>query len=137
MVAVDCSQLAVANGKRAFPHEQIDWVISDATAFLEGSAHFDVIVRYGLLGCLPTVEAIQNLIRLALSRTSPGGYHIVAAFNDGPHDLRAHPNFLPTLAPHRFFVKEDRCTELLHQSDSILHEIIFIMACRTSTVSPD
>jgi hypothetical protein len=31
------------------------------------------------------------MIASALGKTRRGGYHILAAFDDGPHDLSAHP----------------------------------------------
>ena len=77
-------------------------------SFLLDCEPFDVIVMYGLLHCLPSVLAISTVVDLALRKTRGGGHHIVATFNDGPHDLSAHPGFAPTLAAHDFYLNQYR-----------------------------
>jgi tellurite methyltransferase len=122
VVAVDCSASALANGQRAFHNKKIDWRLSDAEAYLLDCHSFDVVVMYGLLHCLPSPNKIATLIDLALRRTRPGGYHIVATFNDGPHDLSAHPGFLPTLIPHRLYLHHYANQEIRSHSNSLIHE---------------
>jgi 2-polyprenyl-3-methyl-5-hydroxy-6-metoxy-1,4-benzoquinol methylase len=122
VVAVDCSVFALTNGQREFGHAKIEWVLSDAETYLRKSDSFDVIVMYGLLHCLASRVAIASVLKLAISRTGIGGHHIVAAFNDGPHDLSAHPGFVPTLAPHNFYLKEYRGHRIVSESNELLHE---------------
>jgi 2-polyprenyl-3-methyl-5-hydroxy-6-metoxy-1,4-benzoquinol methylase len=107
VTAVDCSELAIANGRREFGDADIEWVISDGGLYLSDCQPFDVVVMYGLLHCLPSPKAISRMIASALQRTRKGGYHILATFNDGPHDLSAHPGLKPTLAPHEFYLHQE------------------------------
>jgi tellurite methyltransferase len=122
VVAVDCSSRALANGQRAFQDQKIEWRLSDARSYLASSDGFDVIVMYGLLHCLPSSDEVASLVQLALQKTRVGGYHLVASFNDGPHDLSAHPGFSPTLLPHTFYLQQYAQQEICTQSDSILYE---------------
>jgi tellurite methyltransferase len=122
VAAVDCSALALANGQREFPDAKIKWVLSDAEAYLRECELFDVIVMYGWLHCLSSVVAIESVVRLALRKTRRGGHHIVATFNDGPHDLSAHPGLAPTLAPHNFYLKQYRGHQIVVESSERINE---------------
>jgi len=122
VIAVDCSSRALDNGRHAFADEKIEWHLSDAHSFLTMKDCFDAIVMYGLLHCLPSSGEITSLIQLALERTRTGGYQFVVAFNNGPHDLTAHPRFSPTLLPHAFYLQRYAQQKILSQSDSIIHE---------------
>jgi tellurite methyltransferase len=122
VVAVDCSKLAIANGQRAFTDVPINWVLSDAETYLSDCNPFDVIVMYGLLHCLPSFEAITSIINLALQKTRTFGYHIVATFNNGPHDLSAHPGLVPTLAPHSFYLNRYAAQEIISASNTVIQE---------------
>src|SRR6185312_15799505 len=55
VTAVDCSALAITNGRNAFPDEKIEWIVSTSASYLSGCRSFDVIIMYGLLHCLPSV----------------------------------------------------------------------------------
>jgi SAM-dependent methyltransferase len=122
VVAVDCSALALANGQKHFADSRIKWQLSDARGYLASCDHFDAIIMYGLLHCLPSLEAIVSTIEMALSKTTVGGFHFVVAFNDGPHDLAAHPNFSPILLPHAFYLQQYSRLHVLTQSNSLLNE---------------
>jgi 2-polyprenyl-3-methyl-5-hydroxy-6-metoxy-1,4-benzoquinol methylase len=123
VTAVDCSELAIANGRRAFADGEIDRVVSEGATYLLHCEPFDVIVMYGLLHCLPSLKAISTMIASAIRQTRRGGYHIVATFNDGPHDLSAHPGSVPTLAPHDFYLRQYGQLELVTQNTEIIHEV--------------
>jgi tellurite methyltransferase len=123
VTAVDCSELAIGNGRREFADAKIEWIISQGETYLSHCEPFDVIVMYGLLHCLPSLKAISTMIAAALRKTHKGGYHIVAGFNNGPHDLSAHPGFKPTLAPHEFYLDQYSQHELVTQSNEIIHEV--------------
>lgn len=122
VVAVDCSAQALANGKSAFPYNNIEWVQSDALEYLGDCSLFDVVVMYGLPHCMKSDSAIQRLIELALQKTKQDGIHLLVAFNDGPHDLSAHPGFRPTLVSHQFYLQCYSTSEVKKQSSSLLHE---------------
>ena len=95
-VGVDFSARMIEVARQRHPdlefHEG-DVEDADFIAGLRGP--FDVIVMYGLLHCLPSIAEITSVVEQALRKTNGGGYHIVATFNDGPHDLTAHPGFVP------------------------------------------
>lgn len=122
VVAVDCSSQALANGRAAFADGQIEWHQSDAYSFLAECEMFDVIIMYGLLHCLSSSEEVKELVHLALRKTRLGGHHFVVAFNDGPHDLSAHPGFSPTLLSHEFYLERYASQVVLVQASSIIHE---------------
>jgi 2-polyprenyl-3-methyl-5-hydroxy-6-metoxy-1,4-benzoquinol methylase len=122
VVAVDCSSRALANGRCAFPSEDIEWHLSDAHSYLANADSFDAVVMYGLLHCLASSEEIAAIVQLALHKTRVDGYHFTVAFNDGPHDLSAHPGFSPTLLPHAFYLQLYARHTILTQSDSIIYE---------------
>jgi len=122
VVAVDSSEAALANGRRELAHDRIDWQKIDAQLYLQTAATFDVVVMYGLLHCLQSAEEIRSVVNGALRSTKVGGYHVVVAFNDGPHDLTAHPDFFPTLVSHDFYLNLYRGHEVLAAEDQIIHE---------------
>lgn len=120
--AVDCSAKAIANGQAAFSEKKITWIVSDALSHLKGCTYYDIIVMYGLLHCLPSCAAIAEMVHAALKKTNSAGLHFVVAFNDGPHDLSAHPNFSPTLASHKFFLVQYREQTVVMETNSVIHE---------------
>lgn len=120
--AVDCSERAITNGRLAFNENNIEWKITDARSHLLDCDPYDIIVMYGLLHCLSSSEAIAETVQRALRKTTPQGLHFVVAFNDGPHDFSAHPNFFPTLAAHSFFVDQYRGHRLMTEMSSVIHE---------------
>lgn len=123
VIAVDCSAKAISNGQRAFQDLRIEWLVSDALTYLAKKELFDVVVLYGLAHCLSSPEQMSSLLQTALQRTHVNGLHFLVSFNDGPHDLSAHPNFSPTLMPHSFYVDQYRGQSILLESNSIIHEV--------------
>jgi tellurite methyltransferase len=106
VIAVDCSELALKNGKAAFGSAKIEWHHEDCLSYLAKCEGFDVVVMYGLLHCLRSVDEISVAIERAVRATKMGGHHLLVAFNDGPQDPSAHPSFTPTLASHTFYVRQ-------------------------------
>jgi tellurite methyltransferase len=128
VVAVDCSEVAVTKGRREFVNPNIKWILSDAVTYLSECGMFDLIIMYSLLHCLPSLSVIRSLIRSALCKTRLQGHHIVATFDDGPHNLSADPGFSPTLASHEFYLLQYTEHEILSASSALLHEDI--VGCR-------
>jgi 2-polyprenyl-3-methyl-5-hydroxy-6-metoxy-1,4-benzoquinol methylase len=69
VTAVDCSALAIANGRKAFADAEIEWIVSEGAAYLADCEPFDVIVMYGLLHCLPSLTAISTMIASSIRKT--------------------------------------------------------------------
>lgn len=122
VVAVDCSELALKNGRAAFDTAKIEWRHDDCVSYLERCDYFDVIVMYGLLHCLRSTNQIVDVIARAVQATNVGGHHLLVAFNDGSHDLSAHPSFEPTLASHAFYVRQYEAHSLVSEEDAVIHE---------------
>ncbi|NPV24099.1 class I SAM-dependent methyltransferase [Bradyrhizobium aeschynomenes] len=121
--AVDCSAQGIENGRRAFPHPSINWVVADAGDYLKRSHVYDIVIMYGLLHCLPSQDAIAATIDLAIQRTAHSGRHFVVAFDDGPHDLSAHPDFQPTLLSHNFYLSRYARHRVLRAESEVIHEV--------------
>ena len=120
--AVDCSALAIANGRTAFTNPKINWIRSDAVEHLKECRSYDSIILYGLLHCLRSADEIAELTALALRKTKSGGIHFVVAFNEGAHDLSAHPEFRPILVSHAFYCELYKEHVILSATDTILLE---------------
>ncbi len=120
--AVDCSVLAIENGKRAFPSLGIRWCNQDALEYECGEAKYDVVICYGLFHCLRTVGAAEHLLTLVQRATRRGGRNAICAFNDRSQDLSAHPGFDPLLLPHEWYSEKYSKWCIEHVSDADLHE---------------
>jgi tellurite methyltransferase len=122
VVAVDCSELALKNGKTAFGTAAIEWHYDDCVSYLGRCENFDVVIMYGLLHCLRSVHEIADVIAAAVRATKTRGYHLLAAFNDGPHDLSAHPSFKPTLASHAYYIRQYGSHVIILAEDAVIYE---------------
>ncbi|WP_207460240.1 class I SAM-dependent methyltransferase [Azospirillum sp. SYSU D00513] len=124
VTCIDCSDIAISNGKAAFPDLGISWCVGDAEEILSERTKYDVVVMYGLLHCMPSEAAISNLVHRAIGATKPGGMHILVSFNDRSQDLAlAHPGFHPTLLPHLAYMRLYSGHDILCATDSILEEV--------------
>lgn len=124
VVAIDCSAFAIKNGNEMWPALPIAWRVGDVEAEINliPDSVADVVVCYGLFHCLESEGAIARFVSQARRITKAGGTHIVVAFNDGPHDLSAHPGFEPTLIPHSAYLGMYSDWRVHEVSDSILYE---------------
>jgi len=120
--AVDCSFSGLQNGIKAFPIEGIRWIQSDVRDLRPPSQDYDLIICYGLFHCLNTEQEVSLLIKNVQAWTRAGGRNILCAFNDGPHDLSAHPEFSPLLLSHRWYKSKYSDWRLVVCSDSLLKE---------------
>src|SRR6266566_9555985 len=71
--AVDCSTIALANGRRAFAESHINWCEADVRDMVFANDRYDVIVAYGLFHCLSSISEIALVIRQLQKVTRPGG----------------------------------------------------------------
>ena len=122
VTALDCSELAIANGRRAFLDLDIAWQVGSASDLSWTASSYDVVVMYGLMHCLPSRGDILKLISCVISATAAGGLHVLVAFNDRSHDLIAHPGFNPTLLPHNDYIASYSAHRILYASDTNLYE---------------
>jgi len=122
VIAIDCSDLAVANGQRLFESKLIDWRVADASSLILPADSFDVVVSYGLFHCLSDKASAERLISDVQRATKPGGYNIFCTFNDRSQDLSAHPGFEPLLLGHEWYLGNYAGWLIEQSSDKDLHE---------------
>lgn len=123
VIAIDCSEIAIARGKENFGSLRINWLVDDAAKFPVRPGGYDLVVMYGLPHCLPNSEHISALIDQASAATRCSGVHLLVAFNDRDQDLeRAHPGFKPTLVSHKFYVDAYACHRIVRATDATLRE---------------
>lgn len=121
--AIDYSALAIANGRAAWPHANIDWELADIRSSSALNDRYDIVVAYGILHCLPTVEDVRLSVEKLQEATVAGGFNVLCAFNDRAQDLGAHPGFTPVLLTHSEYERMYRGWTILSASDSDLHEV--------------
>jgi tellurite methyltransferase len=124
VLALDCSETAIGNGKRTFKHPSINWQVGDVLNTEIPNLEYDYVVIYGLLHCLSDSGTVEKVVNKALAVSKRGCLHILATFNDGGHQNMevAHPGFRPLLLSHSFFLSlyEQHC--ILYSSNEVLHE---------------
>lgn len=121
--AVDVSTLAIRNAMNSqLPNKGINWIVADACSLAYPPNYYDIVVAYGLLHCLKNVAQIRATVRKLQSATREGGWHIICAFNEGHHDMIAHPGFIPTLASHDFYLNLYSGWDVTYSTNEQLHE---------------
>jgi len=120
--AIECSSAAIENGLQLFPDARINWIQTDAMEHPYPRRFYDVVVCYGLLHCLPSEIAAQRLVVALQESLKEGGTMFVVAFNNGSHDLSAHPGFEPLLLSHDWFIRQFEDWRMESITDSILFE---------------
>ncbi len=102
--ALDCSEFALCNARRAWPNESIEWVHGDVRSYNLPLDAFDIVIAYGLLHCLRDFSEVKAVVSRLQSATRAGGQNVVCAFNNRRHDFSAHPGFDPCLLSHNAFL---------------------------------
>lgn len=121
--AIDISNQAISNAQQAWrDKELVMWQVCDIRHLDFGNNQYDIVVLYGLLHCLTEQNEITQMVEQLQKATKSGGYHVVCAFNDRSQDLSAHPNFLPTLLSHDFYLNLYNNWEILYDTDRDLKE---------------
>jgi tellurite methyltransferase len=121
--AFDVSVFAIQNGRRYFTdHIGIRWRVGDVRETALPQNHYDVVIAYGLLHCLPSVSVVRDVITRLQNATRSSGYNVICAFNNRRQELHAHPGFSPSLLSHADYVAAYASWEVLKESDSDLTE---------------
>ena len=121
--AIDLSELAVRNGRQLWAAlTGIRWQVGDIRYVDVPPQHYDVVVAYGLLHCLPSVAELLSVLTRLQSATRGAGYFVLCAFNSRRQDLIAHPGFTPSLLSHADYLKAFLAWEIVAESDSDLTE---------------
>lgn len=120
--AIECSAAAIKNGRQLFAQEEIQWVRADVTVVEISAESYDVVVCYGLVHCMSSEKAAQELLAKTMAGLRRGGVFILASFNAGSHDLSAHPGFRPLLLPHQWFLDQFAGWHVETATDEVLFE---------------
>jgi tellurite methyltransferase len=123
--AIDISERAMQNARAAWhDYEIVTWETADIRSVPITGPTYRVVLAYGLLHCFASAADVHATATKLQDLTSPGGYHVICAFNARLQDhLRAHPGFTPILLDHDWYVQLYRDWNMLHCSDKDLHEI--------------
>jgi len=108
--------------KLTFSDVAINWIEQDAMSYSYPSNFYDVVICYGLIHCLQTAEEAESFISKTQASLKIDGVYILASFNDGSHDLRAHPGFKPLLMSHAWFIEAFNQWQILVATNALLHE---------------
>ena len=121
--AFDVSDLAIQNGQRHFGDRVgIRWKVGDIRHVDLPNNHYDIVIAYGLLHCLPSPVEVREVVARLQRATRVSGYNIVCVFNDRRQELDAHPGFSPSLLPHADYIDAYASWKLLKASDLDLTE---------------
>lgn len=137
VIAVECSGYAIENFKKRLERldssirERIEIIQADVQNYLP-SGKFEAVIAYGLLHCLPSLEALHKVIHLMQLSTAGGGYNVIATFTnalplpDVQHYLEptfVNVGYLPTFYyDWQIISYEDDIIEEMHPTSKILHK---------------
>jgi 2-polyprenyl-3-methyl-5-hydroxy-6-metoxy-1,4-benzoquinol methylase len=103
--ALEISDVALQNRSAHWVQEPlIKWHSGDIRNVELEPDRFDVVVAYGLLHCLSSVNEIAQVLKKLQGATRSGGYNVICAFNSRHQELHAHPGFSPTLLAHDYYL---------------------------------
>lgn len=122
--AVEVSELALQNGRRLWNDSgPVKWSCADIRQLTLPRAHYDIVVAYGLLHCLPSITDARIVLEDLQKATRASGYNVICAFNDRHQELNAHPGFAPSLLAHEEYLRYYAAGwEVLTESDTDLME---------------
>jgi 2-polyprenyl-3-methyl-5-hydroxy-6-metoxy-1,4-benzoquinol methylase len=120
--AIECSSNAIENGRSTFSDVKINWIERDVMSYEYPSDFYDVVVCYGLIHCLQSEQEATRILSSTQASLKRDGAYILASFNDGGHDLSAHPGFKPLLMSHAWFLDAFQNLQIVVATDALLCE---------------
>jgi hypothetical protein len=100
----------------------VHWELADARYVPLTPEGHDIVIAYGLLHCLESLEQVADVVMRLQRATRPGGFHVICAFNSRRQELDAHPGFCPVLLAHDAFLSMYSDWKVIFESDEDLHE---------------
>ena len=98
--AVEVSQRALDNARATWGNAgAIRWELGDARTVALAPDCYDLVIGYGLLHCLASIEEILTVINRLQAATKSGGWHVVCAFNGRRQELSSGASRIPSLHP--------------------------------------
>lgn len=124
VVAVDISELAINHAASLWPLDlPITWRSADIREFCAPHCAYDIVLAYGLMHCLPSMDEVAETVAKLQEATKPHGFNILVALNNRHQELsKAHPELKPCLLEHNAYMGFYETWGLLHVSDSDLRE---------------
>jgi cyclopropane fatty-acyl-phospholipid synthase-like methyltransferase len=123
VVGVDISKRALDHAKKLYQGGRVTWLHADVCEQSWPAAYFDAVIAYGLFHCLSASMEIESLWQKLSDATRVGGYHVICTFNDRDQDLSGHPDFLPCLMSHRFYLGLYNGWQIEAESDETIFEM--------------
>ena len=121
--AIDLSDLAIRNGRRHWSKlAGLSWQLGDIRRIDLPREHYDVVVAYGLLHCMPSIPELMDVLARLQNATRSPGYFVLCAFNSRRQDLDAHPGFAPSLLTHADYLAAFSGWKIVAGSDADLTE---------------
>ncbi|HLJ48976.1 MAG TPA: class I SAM-dependent methyltransferase [Bryobacteraceae bacterium] len=121
--AVDLSDIAISNGRRHWQElSGLSWQIRDIRRVELPREHYDVVVAYGLLHCMPSIPELMDVLARLQNATRVSGHFVLCAFNSRRQELDAHPGFAPTLLSHADYLAAFSGWQIVAASDTDITE---------------
>jgi len=121
--AIDISEIAIQRAQTAWSNiPGIVWKQRDVVDMHCEKDSYDVVVAYGMLHCLQSQDIVTDMLKRMQTATRPGGYNVIATFNNRRQELPAHPNLRPCFLSHSYYVNSYKGWDILVASDSDLRE---------------
>jgi SAM-dependent methyltransferase len=122
--AIEMSELALRNGMHHWNgNTSVRWSNADVRNIDLPREQYDIVVAYGLLHCLHSINEIHAVLTTLQETTCIHGFNVICVFNSRHQELHAHPGFSPTLLSHGEYLRlYSRGWKILAESDSDLIE---------------
>lgn len=118
VVAIDKSDLAIANARSSFADADVNWLACDITQISGPPSAYDLVIATGSLHCLKSEAAIVEAISLMQKLTRKSGFNVLSSFNDGLQDMNGHDvDFEPTLLSHQKYAELYSGWEIIRSSN--------------------
>ncbi len=127
VTAVEISQYAIGNFNKRVEtlnetvKTKLEMIHQDVLTF-ETASKYDVVIAYGLLHCLPSIEAVETLAKKIKKWVKPNGIIVIVAFNDELMVPDVQNYLEPTLLPKSYFESMFSGFEILKYENDIITE---------------
>ncbi len=127
VAGVEISRYAIDNFEKRLANvpevvkSRIAMIHQDVLLF-EADKEYDIVIAYGLLHCLPSIEAVEMLAEKITKWVKYNGIVIVVAFNNDLGVPSVQDYLEPTLLPKENFRKLFPGFEILKYEDDIITE---------------
>jgi tellurite methyltransferase len=108
VTGVEISKYAIGNFKIRMEEtpetvsRNVEMIHQDVLLF-ETKSRYDIIIAYGLLHCLPSIESVKQLTEKIIKWVKPNGIVVIVAFNNDLRVPSVQDYLEPTLLPKETF----------------------------------